>query len=50
MWTREQLLFTVKQSLFFKPPHKHNYFHITNKITECAGNSLCSAAKYNVLL
>lgn len=44
MWTREQLLFMVKQSLFFKQPRKHNYFCITSKIIESAGNSLCSAA------
>lgn len=49
MWSREQLLFMEKQSLFFKPPREHNYFHISSQIKESAGTSLCSAAKYNVL-
>lgn len=50
MWTGEQLLFMVNQKLFLKPPHKHDYFHITSKIVESAGNSLCSPAKCNVLV
>lgn len=50
MWTREQPLFLGRQSLFFKPPCKHSNFHITSTIIERAGTSLCSAAKYNVLV